>query len=86
MTAESTFGLEVLRYLDELSDRNLVWIYRHELTLIGGGHRAHLTHCSRRRLKLRGIMVRGMPAVWALTEKGEEILESLDEKPLSLQA
>lgn len=71
----AAFGLDGIRYLDEISDRNLVWMFRSQLTR---GAINELSHGVRRRMIVNGILVRhGFN--WELTVKGRRILEGLRE-------
>jgi len=75
------FGLDGIRYLDEISDRNLVLYFRHELTR---GAFSDLSPRTRRRLVINGILIRRGLSGWELTIKGKKILEGLRENPPSL--
>ena len=77
-------GLDGLRYLDEISDRNLVHYFRQELVRINRGLHVNLTASTRRRLIVNGILVRHGMSTWELTIKGKRILEGLREKSPSL--
>jgi hypothetical protein len=75
----AAFGLDGIKYLDEISDRNLVWCFRYELGRINRGQHADLTVGTRRRLIVNGILVRHGMSSWELTVKGKRILEGLRE-------
>jgi len=80
MSSTLAFGLDGIRYLDEISDRNLVWCYRNELISISKGQHAYLTASNRRHLIVNGILFRHGMSTWELTIKGKKILEGLREK------
>jgi hypothetical protein len=71
----TVLGLDGLRYLDEISDRNLVWSFRYELTR---GAFNELRPKVRKRMLVNGILVRH-GFYWELTVKGKRILEGLRE-------
>jgi hypothetical protein len=71
----TVLGLDGLRYLDEISDRNLVWSFRSELTR---GATGELTSSVRKRMIVNGIIAR-RGFKWELTVKGKRILEGLRE-------
>jgi hypothetical protein len=76
----AAFGLDGIKYLDEISDRNLVWSFRSQLTR---GATNELGHGVRKRMIVNGILVRhGFK--WELTIKGKRILEGLRENSPSL--
>lgn len=85
MTSISAFGLDGLRHLDEISDRNLVWHFRSELTR---GAFLEMSLSVRRRMAIHGILTRTKEArghtQWKLTIKGKRILRDLGKKRLSL--
>jgi hypothetical protein len=82
LTILSVLGLDGLRQLDELSDRNIVWYNRDELERINKGMYSTLDHRARRRMQLHGILFKTHDTMhqftWELTAKGKRILESLD--------
>lgn len=72
----AVFGLDGIRHLDEISDRNLVWYFRYELTR---GAFSELSPQARKRMIINGILVRRGMSGWDLTIKGKRILDELRE-------
>lgn len=80
MSEITALGLDGIRYLDEISDRNLVYCYRHELTR---GAFQDLSPSVRKRMIVNGILIRqGRSSIGAsnftLTTKGMRILRDLE--------
>lgn len=77
MTEISAFGLDGIRYLDETSDRNLVWMNRFELTR---GTVSEIHPNIRRRLAAFGLIVckNRIRSEWELTAKCRRILRDLE--------
>jgi len=80
MTTITALGLDGLRRLDEISDRNLVWYYRDELERIDKGMYSTLAHRERRKLVIRGLLSSSHRIPCQLTDKCRRILESFYHK------
>jgi hypothetical protein len=83
MSAISLFGLDGITYLNEVSDRNLVWYHRIELDRINKGWYTIIEFKDRRKLIECGILsysriCRGYN--WYLTDKGKRLLNSIQQE------
>jgi hypothetical protein len=80
MSAISLFGLDGIRYLDKVSDYNLVYYNRIELSRIDKGQFTTLSGREKRRLIHAGILLYNRPDRWELSPKGKMLLDSIQQE------
>ena len=72
-------GLAKIKYLDDISDRNLVWFFRGELNGMSLGYTILFSYVDSKRLKRHEIIIHNhLEARFILTSKGRIILDSLN--------
>jgi len=74
----SLFGIDGIRYLDEQSDKNIVYYYRIELNRIDKGQFHNLRLSEWRKLIKCGILLHRYPDIWYLTPKGKRLLNQVN--------
>jgi hypothetical protein len=80
MSTMALFGLDGLRYLDEQSDRNLVYFFKIELERINKQQFTNLSGHNKKRLIKRGIILYTKPGIWELSQKGQRLLYSIQQE------
>ena len=80
MSTLALFGVDGIRYLDEISDMNLVYYFRIELNRINKGQFTNMSSGDKKRLIKTGIVLYTKPGVWELSPKGKRLLNQVNIK------